>query len=78
MDAHQVTSATSGVTVGALDSTQEVKLDMKDSASPKYTNTITCIIEIAEGTSKLALSITNTSKSNIRVDGFQLVVTEVW
>lgn len=79
VDAHQVSSATSGVTVGALDSTQEVKLDMKDSDSPKYTNTITCIIEIAEGTSKLALSFTNTSaNSNIRVDGFQLVVTEIW
>jgi len=78
LSAHQVSSETSGVSVGTLESTQEVKLDMKDAASPKYTNIITCTIDIAEGTNKLDLIFKNIASSNIRVDGFELVVTEIW
>ncbi|MCR5408230.1 MAG: BACON domain-containing protein [Bacteroidales bacterium] len=72
---HQVTSATSGVLVGELSATTTPKLDLET----KNTNTISCTVTIPEGTKSLILRITDTnSSSNIRVDGIELVVTEVW
>jgi len=71
---HQVTSTTSGVTIGELAATSVPKLDLES----KNTYTITCVITIAEGVDQLDLRITNINTgSNIRVDGLELVVTEV-
>ena len=71
---HQVTSSTSGVTIGELSATSVPKLDLDS----KYTYTVTCTVTIPEGVKTLDLRITNINASaNIRVDGLQLVVTEV-
>lgn len=71
---HQVTSTTAGVTIGELSATSVPKQDLAD----KNTYTVTCTVTIPEGTKTLDLCITNiNAKSNIRVDGLQVVVTEV-
>ena len=71
---HQVTSSTSGVTIGELSATSVPKLDLDS----KNTYTITCTVTIAEGVENLNLRITDiSSTANIRVDGIELVVTEV-
>lgn len=47
--------------------------------STKNTYTISCEISIPQGTETLTVKITNTSSNdNVRVDGIELVVTEVW
>lgn len=72
---HQVTSATDGVTVGELSATTAPKLDLET----KNTNTISCTVTIPEGTKSLILRITDTnSSSNIRIDGIELEVAEVY
>ncbi len=70
---HQVTSATTGVTVGELSATSVPKLDL----ATKNTYTVTCTVTIADGVDKLNLRITDIGTANIRVDGLELVVTEV-
>jgi len=72
---HQVTSSVAGVSIGTLEATSVPKLDL----ATKNTYTITCSISVSEGVDVLDLTITNISTSaNIRVDGLELVVTEVW
>lgn len=72
---HQVTSSAAGVSIGTLEATSVPKLDL----ATKNTYTITCPVSVAEGVDALDLTITNISTSaNIRVDGLELVVTEVW
>ena len=75
---HKLESPTTGVTLSELAGTQTNKLDVDDAAQ-KYINTITCTITLAEGVDSLDLKFINTSAgSNIRVDGFELKVTELW
>ena len=75
---HKLESPTTGVTLSELAGTQTNKLDVDDAAQ-KYINTITCTITLAEGVDSLNLKFINTSaSSNIRVDGFELKVTELW
>ena len=75
---HKLESPTTGVTLSELAGTQTNKLDVDDAAQ-KYINTITCTITLAEGVDSLDLKFINTSaSSNIRVDGFELKVTELW
>ncbi len=72
---HQVTSTTSGVTIGPLGATSVPKLD----SETKKTYTFTCPISFAEGVTNFDLTFTNiNTDSNIRVDGFELVVSNVW
>jgi hypothetical protein len=72
---HQVTSSVCVVTIGEMTATDVLKFDH----ATKKTYTITCPIEIAEGISSIDLRITNISATaNIRVDGFELKVTELW
>ena len=72
-----VSSSTTGVSVGALSSSSVPKLDQD--ASGNKTMTITAVVSVPQGTEKLDLRITNIdSSSNIRADGIQLVVTEMW
>lgn len=72
---HGVSSSTAGVTVGELSATTTPKLDLDS----KNTNTISCTVTIPEGTKSLTLRITDiSSKNNIRVDGIELEVTEVY
>lgn len=74
---HSVTSSTTGVVVGSLSSTSTDKLN--DPGASAKTVTITCTISIPKGTDSIVLKITDKdSSSNIRVTGFELVVTEVW
>ena len=70
---HQVTSSTSGVTIGELSVTSVPKLDLES----KNTYTITCTVTIAEGVENLNLRITDIGTNNIRVDGIELVVTQI-
>ena len=73
LDSHQVTSSTTGVTVGTLSATSVPKIDL----ATKNTYTVTCTISIAEGVETLDLRITDIGSANIRVDGIELVVTEL-
>ncbi len=70
---HQVTSSTSGVTIGEFSATSVPKLDLDS----KNTYTITCTVTIAEGVENLNLRITDIGTANIRVDGIELVVTQI-
>ena len=71
---HKVTTSTSGVVIGDLASSSVPKLDLET----KNTYTITCPITVDAGVETFDLTITNISASaNIRVDGFELKVTEV-
>ena len=71
---HKVSTSTTGVTIGDLSATSVPKLDLET----KNTYTITCLITVEAGVETLDLTITNISTSaNIRVDGFELKVTEV-
>ena len=71
---HKVSTSTTGVTIGDLSATSVPKLDLET----KNTYTITCPITVEAGVETLDLTITNISTSaNIRVDGFELKVTEV-
>ena len=72
---HQLTTSTAGVTVGELSESSVPKLDLET----KNTYTLTSTISINEGVDSFDLKLTNmNAKSNIRVDGFELVVTEVY
>ena len=72
---HQVTSSVSGVSIGTLEATSVPKLDL----ATKNTYTITCSVSVPENADTIDLTITNINAgSNIRVDGLELVVTEVW
>lgn len=72
---HQVTTSTTGVTIGTLAASSVPKLDLET----KNTYTITCPITVDEGVKTFDLTFTNISTSaNIRVDGIELVVTEVY
>ena len=70
---HQVTSSTTGVTIGELSATSVPKLDLDS----KNTYTVTCTVTIADGVEKLNLRITDIGTANIRVDGIELVVKEL-
>ena len=70
---HQVTSSTTGVTIGELSATSVPKLDLES----KNTYTLTCTVTIADGVEKLNLRITDIGSANIRVDGIELVVKEL-
>jgi|GEM_PF-612760 len=70
---HQVTTSTAGVTVGTLAESHVAKFDL----DTKNTYTLTCTITFDEGVNSFDLKLTNlNTQSNIRVDGFELVVTE--
>ena len=70
-----VSSSTKDVTVGSLSQTSVTKLD----DSSKNTYTISCTVTIPEGTDTLNLQIKNTdTKNNIRADGIELIVAEIW
>ena len=72
---HQLTTSTEGVTVGELSESSVPKFDLET----KNTYTLTSTISINEGVDSFDLILTNmNAKSNIRVDGFELVVTEVY
>lgn len=72
---HQLTTSTAGVTVGELSESSVPKIDLET----KNTYTLTSTISINEGVDSFDLKLTNmNAKSNIRVDGFELVVTEVY
>ena len=72
---HQLTTSTAGVTVGELSESSVPKFDLET----KNTYTLTSTISINEGVDSFDLKLTNmNAKSNIRVDGFELVVTEVY
>lgn len=72
-----VSTSTTGVTVGTLSSSSVPKLD-QDSSGTK-TVTITGDISVPLGAETLDLRITDKDTgSNIRIDGIQLVVTEMW
>lgn len=70
---HQVTSSTTGVTIGELSATSVPKIDLDS----KNTYTVTCTVTIPEGAEKLNLRITDIGSANIRVDGIELVVKEL-
>lgn len=70
---HQVTSSTTGVTIGELSATSVPKIDLDS----KNTYTVTCTVTIADGVEKLNLRITDIGTANIRVDGIELVVKEL-
>ncbi|MBQ4388715.1 MAG: BACON domain-containing protein [Bacteroidales bacterium] len=70
---HQVTSSTTGVTIGELSASSVPKLDLDS----KNTYTLTCTVTIADGVEKLNLRITDIGTANIRVDGIELVVKEL-
>ena len=72
-----VSTSTTGVSIGTLDSTSVPKLDQD--ASGNKTVTISGTVSVAQGTETLDLRIVDVdSGNNIRVDGIQLVVTEMW
>lgn len=70
---HQVTSSTTGVTIGELSATSVPKIDLDS----KNTYTVTCTVTLADGVEKLNLRITDIGTANIRVDGIELVVKEL-
>ena len=70
---HQVTSSTTGVTIGELSATSVPKIDLDS----KNTYTVTCTVTIAGGVEKLNLRITDIGSANIRVDGIEFVVKEL-
>lgn len=77
VDHHTVTTKTTGVTAGSLEVSTGTTLDETDT---KNLYTMTCEFTIDSGVNEFDLRITdiNTSTVNIRVDGLELVVTEVW
>ena len=70
---HQVTSPTTGVTIGELSASSVPKFDLDS----KNTYTLTCTVTIADGVEKLNLRITDIGTANIRVDGIEFVVKEL-
>lgn len=74
-----VTSNTDGVEPDDMSSMWVRKLDAEDDTKKTYT--VTCPIRIEEGKDTFDFTITNKktgSSTNIRVDGLELVVTEVY
>lgn len=71
-----VESATTGVTLGTLSAAEFGRLD----DSSKKSQTLTCTVSIDSGVSTLNLRFINknSGSTNVRMDGFELVVTEVW
>lgn len=75
MSKQVVLTSTENVTVGSLSQTSVTKLD----DSSKNTYTISCTVTIPDGTDTVSLQIKNTDASNnMRVDGIELLVTEIW
>jgi len=72
---HSVTTTTKNVAVSELSSSTGRSLD-----DQKNLYTITCTVSIGEDVDELDLLISdiNTGTTNIRVDGIELKVTEVW
>ena len=72
---HQVTSSVTGADPITLSDSSTPKLDKED----KNTYTYTCSISIPEGTDTFDLRITDVhAKNNIRVDGLEVTVEELW
>lgn len=72
---HGVSSTTTGVSVSSLGSSTGKTLD-----NQKNLYTISCTVSIPQGVNSMTLRITdiNSGTTNIRVDGIELVVSELW